>query len=323
MINFLYCFDKNYNFQAFSSIISLLDQVNEKINIFIIHKSENNEKFFPKKILQHINLNNIVISEFDKKISNFPNLYDNHISEATYYRLFCNDYLPKNIETIIYIDAHIICVENPIKLIKADTNKLIRDDKTISTKTELIRSEKSQHTFERLDMSSSKYFNAGVMNINFKKWVEMNVDFNEKLKEYSDKLEYWDQDLLNHIFDGDYQELDTRLNKVIDFAFYEYQKDTLNVKKIIDNSSLIHFAGSHKPWSVNGIMCNLSEIYQSEFRKISTSNYHITHKIRSMSLTYLVMNIFNLKFFKINMKFKFFKDLIKSLLKIKTIKNDN
>tara|TARA_Y100000389_G_C17452434_1_gene515802 strand:+ start:1733 stop:2704 length:972 start_codon:yes stop_codon:yes gene_type:complete len=323
MINFLYCFDKNYNFQAFSSIISLLDQVNEKINIFIIHKSENNEKFFPKKILQHNNLNNIVISKFDKKISNFPNLHDNHISEATYYRLFCNDYLPKNIKTIIYIDADIICVENPLKFIKEDTNKLIRDNKTISSKTELIRSEKSLHTFERLDMSSSKYFNAGVMNINFKKWVEMKIDFNEKLKEYSDKLEYWDQDLLNHIFDGDYQELDIRLNKVIDFAFYEYQKGTLDVKKIIDDGSLIHFAGSHKPWSVNGIMCNLSEIYQSEFRKISTSDYHITHKIRSMSLTYLVINIFNLKFFKINLKFKFIKDLIKSLLKIKIIKNDN
>jgi lipopolysaccharide biosynthesis glycosyltransferase len=322
MINFLYCFDTNYNFQAFSSIISLLDQIEEKINIYIIHKTEDNQKFFPKKILQHPNLNKIDIFKFNKNMSNFPNLYDNHISEATYYRLFCSDYLPQNIKTIIYIDADIICVKDPIKLLKNDTKKLNDGKIIISAKTELSRTEKSEPTFERLNMSSSKYFNAGVMNINYTKWIEMKIDFNAKLIEYSNKLEYWDQDLLNHIFDGNYQELDPRLNKVLDFAYYEYEKDKLDLKKEIGDGSLIHFAGSHKPWSVNGILCNLSEIYQNEFRKISTSTFHITHKIRSMSITYLVASFLNLKFFRINLKQKFIIDLLKSLLRIKIIKKD-
>ena len=37
------------------------------------------------------------------------------------------------------------------------------------------------------------------MNINYKKWKELDVDFNQKLIEYDKLLEYWDQDLLNHI----------------------------------------------------------------------------------------------------------------------------
>ena len=323
MINILYCFDENYNFQAFSSIISLLDHITEKLNIFIIHKTESDEKFFPKKILHHENLNKINIFKFDKKVSKFPNLFDAHISEATYYRLFCADYLPNNIETILYIDADIICVENPINLLKADIKNLVKENNTISVMTETLRSPNSLELFERLDMTSAKYFNAGVMNINLQNWKKMNINFNDKLKEYDDKLNYWDQDLLNHVFDGNYQELDPRLNKVIDFAFYEFVKNHVEIEKVINNSCLIHFAGSHKPWSVNGIMSNLSEIYQLEFRKISTNNFHITHKIRSMSVGYFVKNILNFKFFKIDLKLQFTIELLKSLFNIKAKKKDD
>ena len=38
MLNILYCFDENYNKQAGSSISSLADNVDEKINIFIVHE---------------------------------------------------------------------------------------------------------------------------------------------------------------------------------------------------------------------------------------------------------------------------------------------
>lgn len=323
MINLLYCFDDNYNYQAFSSIISILDKVNEKIKIFVIHKNQNSDNFFPHKIKNHKNLKSLDVKIFDKQISNFPNLFDAHVSEATYYRLFCSDYLPDNIETILYIDADIICISNPINLIKNNIQSLLRSDKVISSKTELIKSNSNQNAFNRLNMTSSRYFNAGVMNINYKKWKELDVDFNQKLNEYDKLLEYWDQDLLNHIFDGDYVELDPKLNKVIDFSFYEYVKENLYIQNVVEESSLIHFAGSHKPWSVNGIMCNLSEIYQTEFRKISKNTYHITHKIRSLSVYIFLKNLANLKFFKIQYKIYFLVELIKSLLKVEILKNED
>ena len=53
-MNFLYCLDENYNIQSFISILSLLENCNEKINLFIIHK---NPKSFSKYI---------------SKIENFP-----------------------------------------------------------------------------------------------------------------------------------------------------------------------------------------------------------------------------------------------------------
>ena len=95
-LNFVYCFDSNYDSQAFSSIISLLDNVNEKIQIFIIHNSYKNTNKFPKKILNHENLNTIEIYKFEDESIHFPNLDKAHISEATYYRLFFEYYLPDN-----------------------------------------------------------------------------------------------------------------------------------------------------------------------------------------------------------------------------------
>ena len=52
-LNFVYCFDDNFNLQALTSIKSLLDKITKKANIFIIHK--NIESFNKlKKILKNI-----------------------------------------------------------------------------------------------------------------------------------------------------------------------------------------------------------------------------------------------------------------------------
>ena len=59
MINFLYCFDKNYKLQGNNSIFSLLENVTEKINIFIIHADSEDTGFLNSKILEHKNLNKI------------------------------------------------------------------------------------------------------------------------------------------------------------------------------------------------------------------------------------------------------------------------
>lgn len=322
MNNFLYCFDENYNFQAFSSIISLLDNVSAKIDIFIIHKSEENNKFIPNKILLHKNLNKVTVYKFNKETSNFPNVQQSHVSEATYYRLFFQHYIPKNIETILYVDADVICIQDPIKTINLDTANLINSKKVVSAKTEMNKADHNNEIFSRLGMNSSKYFNAGVMNINYQEWKNLNIDYKEKIIEFKDKLDYWDQDLLNHIFDGKYQELDFRLNKVLDLAKYEYEQDNVDTKTLTHDIKFIHFAGSHKPWSVNGIMCNLSEIYQREFRKISLNAYHITHKIRSMSLIHLINNIYNYKFFRLTFKIQFIYCLLKSFFEFKIKKRN-
>ncbi len=316
MVNLLYCFDNNYNFQAFSSIISILDKISEKINIYVIHTNQDNSEFFPNNIRKHINLNKLEVFKFKKNSIVFPNVYNSHVSEATYYRMFCTDYLPKDLESILYIDADIICVRDPLDQIKKNTFDLLEQNFTISSKTELLKNDSTMKVFNRLDLKNNQYFNAGVMNINLSKWRELSIDFFELLETQASKLYYWDQDLLNYIFDGDYLELNENLNKVVDFAFFEYMKEKIVIDDVIQESLFIHFAGSHKPWSVNGIMCNLSDIYIKEFRKVSNNNFHIVHKMRSYSIYVLFKNFVNFKFFRIEKRIYFLYEFLKSLLKI-------
>ena len=80
MLNFLYCFDENYNQMGFTSIISLLDSIGEKINIHIIHKLEETKKFIPNIISNHKNLNEINVFSFDRSFDHFPNVEKSHIS---------------------------------------------------------------------------------------------------------------------------------------------------------------------------------------------------------------------------------------------------
>ena len=133
MIEILYCFDENY-IQGFSSIYSLLNKSSRKLNINLIHKTISDVNLIPKRILNHKNLNKIKVYKFKNNGYKFPNINGSHVSEATYYRLFIDDYLPKSIEQIVYMDADIICVNDPCYEIEIEIKKLKTSDNVIIAK---------------------------------------------------------------------------------------------------------------------------------------------------------------------------------------------
>ena len=162
-MNFLYCFDENYNIQANISINSLLEHLETKVNIYIIHKNPPSFSKLLKKIKKHKNLSNIYIYKFNKSID-FPKLEEAHVSEATYYRIFISDYLDEHIEDLIYLDADTVIVNNPESDLVSISQELKSSNKTIAAKTEKSLSEHSKKL-----TGNENYFNAGVMFINYKK----------------------------------------------------------------------------------------------------------------------------------------------------------
>ena len=86
-MNFLYCFDENYNIQASISIHSLLEHLETKVNIHIIHKNPHSFNKLLKKIKKHKNLSNIFTLHdmlVNLKSSSFglPMRYHGHIFMA-------------------------------------------------------------------------------------------------------------------------------------------------------------------------------------------------------------------------------------------------
>ena len=304
-LNFLYCFDDNYNYQAFSSICSVLDKTSQKLNIFIIHKDKNSTKFIPDYIKKHKMLKNIDVKKFKNVNNIFPNLDNVHVSEATYYRIYFDDYIFDDIENIIYLDSDIICNSDPSVLLKNYINELNDKNYVIGAVTHLTRNMENKDRFEDIKMKSSKYFNAGMILINVNRWKELNLreKLLDTLKRSEIKLTFWDQDLLNNVIDGQYLELSNVLNWSMKL-YGSSEEDEVYANKN-QPPIFFHLFGKQKPWVGKGLYSESSEIYQFQYRKHARNYYHIEHRWFPVSLKQLLISVITLKFFKIKYKLKF------------------
>lgn len=302
-LTFVYCFDENYYNQGFSSIISLLDTASEKIHIVIIYNLDTESIKIPQIVNSHKNLDKIEVIKFINNDFNFPNLDNNHISAATYYRIFVDNYIQKNIKTIFYIDADIIFLKNPINLFKKNREELLSSNFVIAARTEKYFSDSKDEVFSRLNLYE-KYFNAGVLIINLHLWREQKIKekLTAEMKKISNLIIHWDQDVLNSYFNGEYYELDKNLN-YNSTDFYNLNNDVI----------LLHYIGSKKPWYMSGLFNFGSQYYHENYSKFNSSKYHIVHLWKIASIIDLVKSIFTLKLFKLKFPIQFLKIFIESL----------
>jgi len=300
MLNFLYAFDKNYNLQGYTSIFSLLESVNEKINITLLLDASNFNQEIPLKIKNHKNLNllNKKYLNLDKE---FYNLEDSHVSKATFYRLYIDNSIESSSQYLIYLDCDVISLKNPIPVLYKIIEKMIENKLPFAMADELYRSDHDE-AFQRLSMSSDKYFNAGFMIIDLKNWVSNNLTDKsiQKINLLKDKAKFWDQDILNSLIDGNYLSLSSGLN---------YK--SFNRAEVVKKIYFLHFSGKTKPWEVGGYYENFAEIYHDNYKKLFGEEFHITCKNRKNSILRLLS-----AFRKTRVNFKFIKYLVKSLIVI-------
>lgn len=308
-INLLYCFDEGYNLQTYASIYSISNKLkNCKLSIYIIHKNPNTFDDYLIKVNNFENVNNVSVYQFEKDLSDYPFLKDSHVSEATYYRLFISEFLPKSLDHIIYLDSDVFCINNPHFMIVNTVNNLLDSPYTISVATEMYKNNTDLDIFTKLQLENVRYFNAGVMVIDYQKW-QKNVKIDELLyliKKNSKKISNWDQDLLNIYFDGKYLELTNFLN----FRIYY----PIPIQFFENYALFIHFAGNHKPWTIEGSLDDVSRIYFNLLDELAIDNFVLKNKSRKLySFIFILKNIY--KFIKNNTNRKLLKIIIKSISK--------
>lgn len=312
-LNVLYCFDSGYDQQAQCSIYSLLKNVSEPINISIIHKNHGDEKFLNKKILGHQNLKELKVNKFSNKNIKFPNLYGAHISEATYYRLYLETYINSEIDFLLYIDADIICFSDPIIEIKNQIQNLKDSKFILSAKTETSLTD----GMNRIGLSSDRYFNAGVLLINYQLWIKKKSTDGLTNLLFSDipKLDYWDQDLLNIYFDNAFDEMNEFLNYQITMDKNKRIKVLESPEVVSSEKILIHYSGKFKPWNVKGILDKRSSYYQSIYRELFQEKYHLSYNYKKNALVDLLNGFKNKRILDLEYPFSFVYLVIKSLFK--------
>lgn len=281
IINFVYCIDNKFLIQSMTSIISLLDCIDEKINIYIIHSNNCDFDEYSDVVVNHKNLEKLEVILFNETNIYFPKIEGSHITEATYYRLFIEKYLPKDIDIVVYLDADTVCINNPLNDLKKEIIKLQNSNFILSAKVEIPSGDSD--LINRLSISGD-YFNAGVMILDLKKW--RNENFLEKLIKKMDEIKnsiiHWDQDVLNSVVNGKF----LKLHKIYNFPSNEIFEHILS-----EDVKIIHYLGSNKPWLTSGIFNFEAKFYQLNYKKLKKEYYHIEHKWKKQSVLDLLNSL--------------------------------
>ena len=139
-----------------------------------------------------------------------------------------------------------------------------------------------------------KYFNAGVILFNLKKWRDLNIGskWKQLAEKYPNDLISHDQTLLNAISEGNFAHLPPHFNS----AWFPGSKRPADA-----DHALIHFVGSPKPWDHFGRMAHRgysiwshfdTVIWRKEYGKLTLLKIRRTWKIKKSILKLLRNNFF-------------------------------
>ena len=179
-----------------------------------------------------------------------------HLSSASYYRLLISELLPNQFEKAIYLDCDLVVNGRLDQLWRSE----LGENYVLAVQDTLIRYV-SNHlgllNYKELNIpASTKYFNAGVLVINLKKWRDDGITTRaiEYLKQNIEYIRFHDQDILNALLADQWGELDPRWNLLLPHALAysswkesPFSEDVYNT--LIQNPYIIHYASELKPWN--------------------------------------------------------------------------
>lgn len=234
-INIVFSSDNNYSKYTGVAICSIFENktTEKNINIFILDGGINETN---KEKLINISKKYNFYLEF-KKVSNekIKKLKTTgHITHPTYYRIMIPEIFP-NLNKVLYLDCDILVTGDLLDLYLIDIEKyfIAACDEEDYIKGRL----------EILEIPNHKYFNAGVLLINLKKWRKENLSkklINHALENLH-KFDMHDQDILNSFLYDKWIEMPYKYN------YTSWFLDLHPIKNIKD-VSIIHYTGL-KPWN--------------------------------------------------------------------------
>lgn len=249
VLNISYGVDKNFLFGAAVSMTSVLmnnKEINFAFHLFTDYIDDDYMTRFELLAKQYNT--KIIIYVIDPEC--FLDLPTSYVwSYATYFRLLSFDYLSKTTSSVLYLDADVIC--------KGHLDRIQEIEFSAGEYAAVIPDVDSMQypSSQRLKWPDveGKYFNAGVIYINLKKWHDENLtELSLKLlrgeSEYG-FLKYLDQDVLNIIFKMQNVYLPRDYNCIYAIKNELKARNPEQYREVIKESViLIHYTGATKPW---------------------------------------------------------------------------
>ena len=280
--------DENYVVPSGTALASVLQSnPDELIDFYIItaYLSDKSVSILQSFIAPHKERATLKIITLDKNIiADFPMRKGDHVSVATYYRIYFPSIMPLDVNKLLFIDGDILCIDTLREFYDFDVSNYscmaAHDERNDDSKS-----------FERLRYSQSDgYFNAGVMLINLSWWRTHNVQ--QQCLDYiaaePDACLWHDQDALNHVLHGTVLWADFRYNFTQGFYFdksgmcidEQYYADIDRARK---HPCILHFSSAYKPWHIE---CNhpLKKQYRDFYKQCAGKPLALSHKLHGIPL---------------------------------------
>lgn len=284
MMNICFATDDNYvKTTAIAIMTVLLTNKDEEISFYILSQSlarKNKEtlqntvfKYSSKSEICFCILTSSIIDKFYSTIKK-----ENHVSLATYLRLFIPSLLPNSVQKILYLDGDIICADSLRPLYETD----LKDSSLAAAHDERNCDSES---FQRLKYPMKNgYFGAGVLLINVDYWRKNNIQ--QKTLDFvlsNKEICVWhDQDALNKILNGTVKFCHIKYN-VYEHLYenennYPASFDT-EIKEAVGNPVIIHFCSGRKPWTFES-RCPFTVIWLRLYKQLFGKKCRLIHRYK-------------------------------------------
>lgn len=172
-----------------------------------------------------------------------------YLSALTYGRLLIPYLLPSDVEKVLYLDSDLVVTDDLGELWDTDLRQkalfAVRD------RSAWVSSPGGLTNYRELGIpADAKYFNAGVLLINLRKWREAKISERvfDYLRTHRAILQMNDQEGLNAVLFDDWGELPFRWNWQIPWRMYRLGKRTMEWVPEEQRKSIVHFTTAEKPW---------------------------------------------------------------------------
>lgn len=220
----------------------------KEISFFMIYDKDTlnivNREYLQSKVFAIYGLSFNMIDCAEYLPSNLEVFNYQHVSKATFYRLFISKMLDSSFDQAVYLDSDI--------LITGDISLLY--NKVLIMPVAAIKNYAASEEIRLFGDHGGDYFNAGIIvfNLNLVRQLQVLDNYLKLISEEPGRLLCWDQDVLNLTHQHQWEHLPWFYN-VTRHMMESFQIINKNFYKKLDKSNIriIHFDGPSKPWELN------------------------------------------------------------------------
>ncbi len=248
-MNILVTINKNYLDKLFTMLNSLqINNPHQSLEVYVVANDVNENDLL---VFSHSsNLNFHLIHYIDEILEQAPT--SKRYPSIIYYRLVAANYLPIDLDRILYLDPDIIVLKDLSELYNMEFN-----DKYFigsSNVKEVLRKFNESKNDAPKD---SPYLNTGVLLINLKELRKLNQseDIYNYILKRKNFLTLPDQDILQGLYGDKVKLIDNLKYNLSDRSILRYNlshvMDKIDLDWVEKNCFIIHYFGRNKPWKKN------------------------------------------------------------------------